>query len=122
MMEPVLNRFKSQIDRLRSVASQSLPHEIKTEVQNQVNLFTNQYNTLTRLETRYGEALFQACQIEIDELLKICSDCVSSYSAEYNAENRVDLTNKVRENSVRLNLLQQRITGKIFKIKPDINS
>lgn len=114
MMEPVLNRFKSQIDRFKTVCGESLPDEIKIEVQNQLNLFINQYNTLTRLETRYGEALFQACQIEIDELVQLCSSCISAYTQDHTSA----LINKVRENSVRLNILQQRITGKIFKIKP----
>lgn len=113
MMEPVLNRFRSQIERFQTVASDSLPPEIKLEVQNQLSLFTNQYNTLTRLETRYGEALFQACQIEIDELVEICSSCI----ALYGDLNSTEQVNKLRENSIRLNTLQQRIAGKVFKIK-----
>jgi len=118
MMEPVLNRLKSQIDRLRSICGNSLSPDIQVEVSNQINLLTNQYNSLTRLETKYGEGLFQACQIEIDELVEICIDCIETYTKDDGA----GLLNKVRENSVRLNILQQRITAKIFKIKPSSNS
>ncbi len=117
-METLLEQFKTKIDTLRSACGVTLSPDIQIEVSNQINLFINQFNTLTRLESKYGDALFQACQNEIEELIAICSDCNSTYQTENTAE----LVNKVRENSVRLNILQQRIAGKVFKIKPSSNS
>ncbi len=117
-MESILDQFKIKIDTLRSACDGTLPPDIQNEVGNQINLFINQFNTLTRLQSKYGDALFQACQNEIEELIAICSDC----SSDYQTENAIELVNKVRENSVRLNILQQRIAGKVFKIKPSSNS
>ncbi len=117
-MESILDQFKTKIDTLRSTCETALPSDIQIEVGNQINLFINQFNTLTRLESKYGDALFQACQNEIKELIAICSDCSSTYKTV----NTTELVNKVRENSVRLNILQQRIAGKVFKIKPSSNS
>lgn len=117
-METILDQFKTKIDALRSACDSSLPPDIQMEVGNQINLFINQFNTLTRLESKYGDALFQTCQNEIEELIAICSDCSSTYKTV----NTTEFANKVRENSVRLNILQQRIAGKVFKIKPSSNS
>ena len=117
-MESILDQFKTKIDTLRFECGGTLPPDIQIEVNAQINLFINQFNTLTRLESKYGDALFQACQNEIEELIAICSDCSSTYQTK----NLAELDNKVRENSVRLNILQQRITGKVFKIQPSSNS
>ncbi len=117
-METILEQFKTKIDTLRSGCDGTLTPNIQIEVSNQINLFVNQFNTLTRLESKYGDALFQACQNEIEELIAICSDCSSIYTSEKTDETLL----KARENSVRLNILQQRIAGKVFKIKPSSNS
>ncbi len=114
LLRTLLNSIQSARVQLAKKQSQLL-----FELDHQISLFTNLLNLLERLQNNFGNKVFETCENELQEIIDLATSCDALIQKTISEpiENSSEILASNRENTIRLNLLQQRITGKVVKIK-----
>lgn len=93
-------------------------NDLNTTLDHQKTLLSNLQKMLERLQDNMGNIVFDTCRDEIQEIRELEQNCESliQNSSSEPLEN-TDALAIARENTIRLNILQQRIAGKVLKMK-----
>ncbi len=93
-------------------------NDLTSTLDHQKTLLSNLQKMLERLQDNMGNSVFDSCLDEIQEIRELSQSCESLFQkAEHEPLENTDALAIARENTIRLNILQQRIAGKVMKMK-----
>lgn len=123
-MNSQIDQIKASLTTICSVGMEIENTEFRFEIDHHINLLSNQLNILERLQLNLGNAIFDTCNDEINEVIELAAGCasltqkVSLKETDNNETDKIEFSlSKYRESAIKLNLLQQRIAAKVMKIK-----
>lgn len=104
-----MDDFRAELNLLFQAHKQLNESPQNPILEHQIRLFENQLSMLEKLQNNMGNAVFDLCSEEIKEIVELANNCRTSIET-----NTFESLNEI---TIRLNILQQRIAGKVMKIK-----